>query len=320
MTGFESRLNAIWYAGARVPWILRLLSRIYAWLLALRRPFATARLRVPVVVVGNFTAGGTGKTPVIIALVEHLTRIGYAPGVVSRGYGRSGSAPVSVEPDSDASIAGDEPLLISSRCRVPVRVDAHRRRAAEYLAASGCTIIVSDDGLQHRALPRLLEIEIIDAGRGYGNGLLLPAGPLRELPRGVDMRICNGQAVDTDDAFGMQLQPVHCRNLRTGEVRALSAFSGLAVSAVAGIGNPDRFFSMLMQSGLSIQKYGFPDHHRFKPGDLPEGVVLMTDKDAAKFRMPDRTDLWSVAVDARLSSAFYSKFNRLIAVDGDTHA
>jgi tetraacyldisaccharide 4'-kinase len=275
---------------------------------------------VPVVVVGNFTAGGTGKTPVIIALVDYLKAAGHAPGVVSRGYGRSGTAPVSVDKQGSAAMTGDEPLLISRRCDVPVRVDNDRRRAAEFLAGSGCTVIVSDDGMQHRGLARSMEIEIIDAVRGYGNGLMLPAGPLRERPRKVDLRIRNGQSSDDSVAFGMQLVPGRCHNLATDEVRPLSDFEGTRVHALAGIGNPERFFGMLRQSGLQVHSRAFPDHHRFKPADLPSGTVLMTEKDAVKIVPAGRQDLWAVAVDAVLSPAFYAQFSRLLAADGDHHA
>lgn len=210
MRGLESRLNAVWYAGAPAPWVLRVLARIYAAGMAWRRPITAQRLPVPIIVVGNFTAGGTGKTPVIIALVDYLKAAGYTPGVVSRGYGRSGSGPISVVKNSQASVTGDEPLLIARRCEVQVRVDADRRRAAEFLIRAGCSVIVSDDGLQHQRLPRSLEIEIIDDARGYGNGLLLPAGPLRELPRKVDFRIRNGKGTDDADAYGMKLKPGFC--------------------------------------------------------------------------------------------------------------
>lgn len=320
MRGIDSRLNAIWYEGRPVPWLLRVLARIYETVIAWRSPVNPARLPVPVVVVGNFTAGGTGKTPVIIALVEHLKAVGHAPGVVSRGYGRSGTVPVSVDKQGLAAMTGDEPLLIARRCDVPVRVDKDRRAAAEFLAGAGCTVIVSDDGLQHRGLPRTMEIEVIDATRGYGNGLMLPAGPLRERPRKVDLRICNGQNSDDSLAYGMQLVPGRCRNLGTDEVRALSDFEGAKVHALAGIGNPERFFGMLRQSGLQVQSHAFPDHHRFKSADLPSGPVLMTEKDAVKIVPADRQDLWAVAVDAVLSPAFYAQFNHLLAADGDHHA
>jgi len=320
MRGLESRLNAVWYAGAPAPWVLRVLARIYAAGMAWRRPITAQRLPVPIIVVGNFTAGGTGKTPVIIALVDYLKAAGYTPGVVSRGYGRSGSGPISVVKNSQASVTGDEPLLIARRCEVQVRVDADRRRAAEFLIRAGCSVIVSDDGLQHQRLPRSLEIEIIDDARGYGNGLLLPAGPLRELPRKVDFRIRNGKGTDDADAYGMKLKPGFCRNLASDEVRALSDFAGSRVHALAGIGNPDRFFNMLRQSGIQIIEHAFPDHHRFVAADVPEGPVLMTEKDAVKVQAVGRQDLWSVAVDAVLSVAFYAQFNRRLSVEGDPHA
>lgn len=320
MRGLESRLNAIWYAGAPAPWVLRVLAKIYAAAIAWRSPVTAQALPVPIIVVGNFTAGGTGKTPVIIALVDYLKATGYSPGVVSRGYGRNGSGPVSVAKDSQALVTGDEPLLIARRCEIPVRVDADRRRAAEFLVRTGCSVIVSDDGLQHQRLQRSLEIEIIDDARGYGNGLLLPAGPLREWPRKVDFRIRNGQDPDDADAYGMQLKPGFCRNLISDEVRALSDFSGSRVHALAGIGNPNRFFDMLRQSGIQIIEHAFPDHHRFVAADLPEGPVLMTEKDAVKVEAAGRQDLWSVAVDAVLSAAFYAQFNRRLSAEGDPHA
>lgn len=320
MRGLESRLNAIWYAGAPVPWVLRVMARVYAAGSAWRRKGPATPLPVPVIVVGNFTAGGTGKTPVIIALVDYLKAAGHVPGVVSRGYGRSGSEPVSVVKDAQASVTGDEPLLIARRCDVPVRVDADRRRAAEFLVRSGCTVIVSDDGLQHHRLPRSLEIEIIDDARGYGNGLLLPAGPLREIPRKVDFRIRNGQESDHADAYGMRLQPGLCRNLLSDEVRTLSDFAGSRVHALAGIGHPDRFFAMLRQYGIQVIDHAFPDHHRFAAADLPEGPVLMTEKDAVKVSTAGRQDLWSVGVDAVFSAAFYAQFSRRLAAEGGTHA
>lgn len=320
MRALESRLNAIWYAGSPAPWILRMLARCYAWVYTLRRPATASRLSVPVVVVGNFTVGGTGKTPLLIALVEYLKKAGYTPGVVSRGYGRSGSGPLSVVAESQALNAGDEPLLIARRCHIPVRVDINRRRAAEYLLTAGCNIIVSDDGLQHHRLPRLLEIEVVDSARGYGNGQLLPAGPLREWPRQVDLRVCNGQIGDNETAFGMWLQAGLCRNLQTGELRELSEFRGQDVHAVAGIGNPERFFRLLLQFGIRIQAHAFSDHHRFLPEDLPAGVLLMTEKDAVKLQVPGRDDLWAVTVDAQLSAAFYSQFSQLLAPDGGAHA
>lgn len=305
MRGLESWLNGIWYGGNSPSWLLRLLSGIYALALGCRGPVSTASLGAPVVVVGNFTVGGTGKTPLIIAVVTRLEAQGFKPGVVSRGYGRKTRSPVTVDANGSADACGDEPYLIALRTKVPVRVDANRRAAAQFLIGQGCDVIVSDDGLQHRKLPRTIEIEVFDAARGYGNGRLLPAGPLREAQRPVDIRVGNGLTGDGADAFAMRLQLGQCYRLNTGERRPLDAFRGADVQAVAGIGNPQRFFDALAACGLAVKMHPFPDHHRFTPADLPEqGPVMMTEKDAVKCQSMVRDDVWVVPVDAVLSDAF----------------
>lgn len=320
MFGLESRLNAIWYGAAPPPRLLRILEHGYARVVRWRTRISADMLPVPVVVVGNFTVGGTGKTPLIIAIVEHLRRIGRRPGVISRGYGRSLKAAVSVDQASTADQAGDEPLLISRRTRVPVQVDSDRLAAAKKLIADGCDVIVSDDGLQHHRLPRQLEIEVFDAIRGYGNGRLLPAGPLREVPRAVDFRLGNGQSADSASVYGMQLAIGKCYRLHDGVQKDLSEFSGQAVQAVAGIGNPGRFFRTLTDAGLRITEHPFPDHHRYKASDLPDGTVLMTDKDAVKCLVSKRTDLWSVPVEAVVSEAFYRRFEAKLSGSGGKDA
>lgn len=312
MSGLSSRLEAIWYGDSTPPWILRVLASLYAVALNRRRPFNAERLPAPVLVVGNFTVGGTGKTPLIIALAEHLRERGYRPGVVSRGYGRRQRQPHSVVPGSTPQQAGDEPLLIARRTGVPVRVDADRLAAARFLIAQGCDVIVADDGLQHRNLPRMLEIEVLDAARGYGNGRLLPAGPLREPVRAVDLRVANGAAADADDAYAMSMRPGLCRNLRDGRVLPLDRFRGQTVQAVAGIGNPERFFSSLRQSGLAVDTHVFPDHHAFRTDDLPGGTVLLTEKDAVKCAPFAHADVWAVPVEARLSDAFFERLAALL--------
>jgi tetraacyldisaccharide 4'-kinase len=313
MRGLECWLNGIWYGGKNPSCLLRLLSGIYAFALRCRGPVSTGNLGVPVVVVGNFTAGGTGKTPLIIALVTRLVALGFKPGVVSRGYGRKTRVPVSVDAFSGVDSCGDEPYLIALRTKVPVRVDAKRRDAAQYLIAQGCDVIVSDDGLQHRALPRTLEIEVFDAARGYGNGRLLPAGPLREAVRPVDLRVGNGLAGDGADAFAMRLQLGQCYRLNTGERRPLESFRESEVQAVAGIGNPQRFFDAVAACGLAVKTHPFPDHHRFTPADLPDqGPVVMTEKDAVKCQAIVRDDVWVVPVDAVLSEAFMDALNQRI--------
>lgn len=317
MAWLESRLNAIWYAGNAVPpWPLRLLERLYAGLLSWRAPPARDALAAPVVVVGNFTVGGTGKTPLIIALVRHLQQAGCNPGVVSRGYGRTTRTAQSVSAQSAPEDVGDEPLLIAKRTLAPVRVDADRRAAAEFLIASGCRIIVSDDGLQHRRLPRQLEVEVLDAERLYGNHRLLPAGPLRETPRTVDLRVCNGAVNDDRSAFGMRLALTDAVNLRTGECRPLISFIGENFSALAGIGNPERFFSALAALGLAFEPRPFADHHPYRPEDIPAGTVLMTEKDAVKCRLFARDDLWAVPAEAQLSRAFYDALDAKLSDAG----
>ncbi len=320
MCGLESWLNGIWYGGNSPSWLLRLLSGIYALALGCRGPVSTGSLGAPVVVVGNFTVGGTGKTPLIIAVVTRLEAHGFKPGVVSRGYGRKTSSPVTVDANGSADACGDEPYLIALRTKVPVRVDANRRAAAQFLIERGCDVIVSDDGLQHRELSRTIEIEVFDAQRGYGNGRLPPAGPMREPLRPVDVRVGNGLSGDQGDAFAMRLHISHCYNLNSGERKALDAFRGRPAQAVAGIGHPQRFFKALAEQGLSVQAHPFPDHHRFASTDLPEpGPVLMTEKDAVKCLGIDRDDIWAVPVDAFLSEAFMEMIHgRLMQKKGRT--
>ena len=320
MRGLESWLNGIWYGGKKPPVTLKALAGLYGLLLQCRKPVSTDSLGAPVIVVGNFTAGGTGKTPLIIALVARLMASGFRPGVVSRGYGRKSKQPSSVDAASNPDDGGDEPVLIAKRTQVPIRVDVDRRRAARYLIAQGCNVIVSDDGLQHRALPRTLEIEVFDSQRGYGNGRLLPAGPLREPLRPADVRVGNGLPGDQDHAFAMHLQMTQCYHLNSGELKALDAFRGKTVQAVAGIGNPQRFFNALAEHGLTVQEHPFPDHHRFTLADLPEqGPVLMTEKDAVKCLGIIRDDVWVVPVDAVLSEAFMELISsRLVETKGLT--
>ncbi len=320
MFGFEHRLNALWYSQRPAPWLLRALAGFYAWALQRRAPMTTEPLAVPILVVGNFTVGGTGKTPLIIAIVSHLQKYGLRVGVVSRGYGRKTRGAYSVNRQSRAHEVGDEPLLIAQRTCASVRVDADRLAAAKTLIQSGCQIIVSDDGLQHRRLPRQFELEVLDAARAYGNGQLLPAGPLREVPRKVDMRVCNGAQVDAESAFAMRLQLSQAVNLSTGEQRALSSFSKQPFTALAGIGNPARFFTALSECGLSFRTQIFDDHHPYQAQDIPAGIVLMTEKDAVKCAAFASPEHWAVPVDAQLSAAFYAELDSRLAALGVPYA
>ena len=313
---------AYWYANASVPVHARLLAALYGAVTGLRRSlYRRGLLRArhpgrPVVVVGNIVAGGSGKTPLTIALVERLLAAGWTPGVASRGYGRSDAAkPAWVDAGTDPAIGGDEPVLIAARTGVRVRVDADRVAAARALVAEGCDIVVCDDGLQHYRLARDLEIEVIDGRRRYGNGHLLPAGPLREPPeRGADcqFRVLNvGSDPDLAAGFGewpMWLESGDARPLAGGRPRPLAFFAGQRVHAVAGIGDPERFFSMLRGKGIAVVPHAFPDHHRYDADDLRFGSdlpVLLTEKDAVKCA-PFAGERWSsVGIDAQLPEAFW---------------
>jgi tetraacyldisaccharide 4'-kinase len=278
------------------------------------------RLPVPVIVVGNITVGGTGKTPLVIRLVAILRSLGLRPGVVSRGYGgRVGQGPPRrVTPESDPGEVGDEPVLIARRCGVPVWVSPRRAEAGRALLAhSDCVVLICDDGLQHYALARDLEIAVMD-GRGAGNGLCLPAGPLRE-PLGrlgaVDLRVLNGGDGE-DGALRMQLHPGQAVSLRHPDrAMPLAAFAGQRVHALAGIGHPARFFATLREAGVEPIEHPFPDHHAYSPADIRFGdgcAVLMTEKDAVKCGPFAGSEHWAVPVDAQLEAAFERRLGDLL--------
>ena len=266
------------------------------------------RIRVPVIVVGNLTVGGTGKTPLILALVDALRRKGQRPGILSRGYGGTNVSPRAVAVGDEAERVGDEPLLLAERSGCPVWVGADRAAAARALCAAdpGCNLILCDDGLQHYRLQRDFEIAVEDE-RGLGNGLLLPAGPLREPPgRRVDATVVNGGAAGPG-AFAMRLVPAGLFRVGgSGERMTLPELSGKKLHAVAGIGNPERFFAALSRMGLAFSPHPFPDHHAFRAEDLEFedcDLVLMTEKDAVKCRRFGRRDLVAVRVDAEVDPA-----------------
>jgi len=319
------RITAAWYSGHPALSLLRPLEWLYrAVVLRKRARFLAGegviyRAPVPVVVVGNITVGGTGKTPMILWLIEHCRRQGLRVGVVSRGYGaQPPQLPWRVQADQAASVAGDEPLLIVQRSGVPLMIDPDRSRAvAALLAAEPLDLILSDDGLQHYRLARDLELVLIDAARGLGNRHCLPAGPLREpieRLQSVDALLYNGASSDPQDGYGFTLQPRCLVNLRSGEQQPLSHFpAGQALHAVAGIGNPQRFFNTLEGLHWRPVAHAFADHASYSAELLrfsPALPVLMTEKDAVKCRAFAADDWWYLAVDAEPSAAFVAWFDQ----------
>ena len=312
---------AYWFGDAPVPFWARALSAVYAALIALRlRLYHAGVLRrlgvdVPVIVVGNITAGGTGKTPLTIALVERLRAAGFKPGVASPGYGRRDDTTARwVDAATPPEDGGDEPVLIARQTGTRVRVDRDRVAAARALAAVGCNVVVCDDGLQHYRLRRDIEIEVIDGARRYGNGRMIPAGPLREpVSRSAecDFRVVNLASPEAEAAFGewpMQLQSEVAVPLRGGRPRSLSSFTGQRVHAVAGIGHPARFFAMLRGWGLGVVPHAFADHHDYRAEDFAFGSelpVLMTEKDAVKCATFATDWFYSVPIAAQLPEAFW---------------
>ena len=316
------RAPAWWFDGAPVPAWAALLEPLYAGATALRRRlYRTGVLKpvaagVPVLVIGNLIAGGSGKTPLAIAVASRLRDAGWTPGIATRGYGRDSRDPRWVEASSNAAQVGDEALLLARGAGVPVRVDADRAAAARALAAAGCDLVVCDDGLQHYGLARDLEIEVLDARRRHGNGRLLPAGPLREpATRGerCQFRVLNVADGDAGLAgFGewpMQLLPGDALPLAGGRPRPLAEFAGQRVHAVAGIGDPERFFAMLRGLGIAPVPHAFPDHHRYAAQDLrfaSDLPILMTAKDAANCMGLAPHAAWQVPVEPRLPEAFWT--------------
>nr|WP_157062500.1 tetraacyldisaccharide 4'-kinase [Pseudoxanthomonas dokdonensis] len=296
---------------------MRLLSRLYAAVIALRvRAYhsgwrRSVRVPVPVLVVGNITVGGTGKTPLTIALVQRLRAAGYTPGVASRGYGRQQPDQAAwVDANTRPAQGGDEPVLIARQTGALVRVDRDRVAAARALADAGCDVVVCDDGLQHYRLQRDIEVEVIDGERRYGNGKLLPAGPLREpVERGqrCDFRVVNGG----EPGFGewpMRLASDAALPLHGGRSRPLASFAGQRVHAVAGIGHPPRFFDMLRGRGIAVVPHAFDDHHAYSARDFEFGSelpVLMTEKDAVKCAGLAKDWYFSVPISAQLPEAFW---------------
>ncbi len=277
------------------------------------RIFPPKKIPVPVVVVGNITVGGTGKTPLVLALAQHLKAAGWRPGIVSRGFRGNYRTPfVLVNESTDAETVGDEPKLLFEHLGCPVVVARRRALAAQVAVQQGCTILLSDDGLQHYGLGRDIEIAVIDGARGLGNHHRLPLGPLREPEsrlKTVNFVLENGKD------FVVHLEAAEALNERSRR-KALKEFQGQTVHAIAGTGHPQRFFSALRSAGLTVIEHVFPDHARFTSNDLAFGdglAVLMTEKDAVKCERFILPNAWVVPCSVTVQKDVLERFETCLA-------
>ena len=319
-----------WYRITPLHLLLLPISLLFRALAILRRTLylghvlTIKKLAVPVIVIGNISAGGTGKTPLTLALAQQLIRHGRHPLIVSRGHGGSAQQPQRVTPDSDVRQVGDEPLLMARRGICPVWVGRDRVATAQQalLAHPQCDVVLCDDGLQHYRLQRDMEIAVIDGVRRFGNGYLLPAGPLREsLSRlkTVDAVVVNGGTA-APGQYAMQLSgDVFDNLLDPGKTATARDLRGLRLHAVAGIGHPQRFFDQLKSLGLTVTPHAFPDHHPYASGDLLFNdcdALLLTEKDAVKCTAYADEKFWVFRVDAQIDPALIAHLLRKIATHG----
>jgi len=321
-SSIEIFLTRTWLSRGLAAWLLWPISLVFGVIIAIRRwlfkegVFEQTRLPVPVIVVGNIYVGGTGKTPLVIWLSRHLRDQGFVPGVILRGYGGDASRVVEINAQMSPDDIGDEPLLILQRAGVPLVVGRNRVSAARALlnVHPEVNVIISDDGLQHYALGRDIEILLFDE-RGIGNGWLLPAGPLREpVTRRFDFRILNGLESVGENSFSMQLVGQHAEQLiNRAQTKALKELpENLSIAAAAGIGNPERFFTMLKQLGVNVkEQIALPDHFDYatNPFDsVKADIILITEKDAVKCSrrngLADDPRLWVVPVEAAIAGPF----------------
>jgi len=313
-------LDTYWYKPTALSRLFLLLLLPLSWLycavsstrrkLYLSAVLQSVKADVPVVVVGNIVAGGSGKTPLLIALCEYVKKKGLKPGVVSRGYGGSFTGVKQLVDSDTAELVGDEPLMIYRRTGVPVVVSSDRASAvAALLANNDCDVVFSDDGMQHYRMARDMEIAVVDAGRRFGNGRCLPAGPLRERVTrldDVDLVVYNG---GSDNLASYSLQALNLIKLGGDTELSLADFKATLapatkLHAVAGIGNPSRFFYQLRASGLDIIEHGFSDHHHYQKTDFSgweHDCIIMTEKDAVKCDQLALTDAWYLEVEADFS-------------------
>lgn len=319
-------INSLWSGKNKLYWLLIPFSWIYGLVVLFRKwaykvgLFPSYELPVPIIVIGNLSVGGNGKTPLVIYLAEQLEKNGFKVGIISRGYGgKNEHYPFIVNAENTALEAGDEPILIFNRTKCPIAISPNRVEAASLLCSNHpeINVILSDDGLQHYRLKRNIEIIVIDTNKGFGNGHYLPAGPLREKPnrlKSVPFIVLNGQNEHfslMQQSFQMTLLPKNAINLKTQQSIDVSKLDNLV--ACAGIGNPDRFFNTLKNLGLNLTKtYAFSDHHAFKLNELIDLTthqqnLIMTEKDSVKCISFAQNNWWYLPIEAQLPSHFFEK-------------
>jgi tetraacyldisaccharide 4'-kinase len=318
-------IDELWYGDHPLSLCLAPLGWAFAGITLLRRLGYAAgilpvqQVPVPVIIIGNITVGGTGKTPLIIWLANYLKERGHRPGIISRGYGGSARKwPQQVRADSNPHVVGDEPVLIARHTGCPVAVSPRRYVAArELLEHKACDVLLCDDGLQHLALDRDLEIAVVDGDRRFGNGRCLPAGPLREPVgrlKSVDMVVCNGRPGRNEYAMAYEYGDLHSV-ADPNRTLSLESLHGQKINAVAGIGNPTRFFSHLRGFDVRLVKHEFPDHHGFTARDMEfdeKLTVVMTEKDAVKCEAFAGEDAWYLPVRAQPAEAFQHRLDVLL--------
>jgi tetraacyldisaccharide 4'-kinase len=317
-------LERLWYGNHPLSTVLKPVSWLYGGFMRVRSGaykigiLPRQSVDVPVIIVGNISVGGTGKTPLIIWLSALLKEQGHRPGIISRGYGGTTTKwPQQVRPDSNPYLVGDEPVLLARRTGCPVAISPNRYVAAkELLQYTDCDVLLCDDGLQHLALDRDLEIAVIDGDRRFGNGYCLPAGPLREpVSRlaSVDMVVAKGKPGKNE--FLMEYDYQDPRSLEHGNRRSIDKFANSTVHVVTGIGNPVRLYSYLRSHNISLIKHEFPDHHPFTRSDLSFGddyPVIMTEKDAVKCMTFATENTWYIPITARFTDAFHYRLLNLL--------
>jgi tetraacyldisaccharide 4'-kinase len=326
MASTAELLNDIWYGKSPMRYALWPVSAIYRGLARLRRTAyqrgwrRTVEAAVPVIVVGNVSVGGTGKTPFVIWLADQLKQRGRKVGIVTRGYrGKGTQWPRAVAADSDPEEVGDEPVLLARRTRCPVVAGPDRVACVEALLEhTRVDVVLSDDGLQHYRLARAFEIAVVDGARGMGNGLCIPAGPLREPAsrlQEVDAIVVNGTGWGHAGVFRADAVVTKVYHLKDGAERTLESFRGKPVHAVAGIGNPQRFFDLLEDADLDVESHPLEDHAEITLDELTfdePGAVLITEKDAVKCEHLKANGVWCVVVDFKFDADSASRLMRLV--------